>query len=801
MKEVPTSHSFHNLLDISIDPILVINPDWKITDCNDAAENLIKISRENLIGSDFSSHFNKPESAALLQQAIISKGFVKEYQQTVFRHSDEKLREVLINAKAYQNTLGENQGIYVIIHDISELYQSERQLHGVSESIPGVIYQLYVRSNGELGFYYVNERAFNILGIKNDCDDFFIRFIECIDPSDQERFLESINTAFRDLKRWSWEGRFIRPDGEERYIQGVSEPVKIDNEIIFSGVLLDITERKRAEMAVIEQEIKLTQIIEGNPIPQFVIDKDHKVLYWNKVLEQCSGINAEDIIGTNHHSQAFYTEERPCLADLLIDGLMDKIPQYYEGKYSYSKIIDGAVSVVEFFPHFGENGKWLYFTSALIRDRDGKILGAVETLEDITESKEAEKATKLSEQKLIDIINFLPDATFVIDNTGIIIAWNKAMEDMTGVKSQDMIGKPEDENGLIFYGEKRNGLIYLVLKENEELRKKYPTLQIIGDKYIFEDFFGHHICGKEIYLWGIASPLYDSSGNIIGAIESLRDVTSRKKAEEALLNKTTDLEAAYEELTAAEEELRANYEELANSQQELHKTHEQLVKTEKLAVLGKLSGGVGHELRNPLGAIKNAAYFLNMAIEDPDPDVKETLDIINLEVARSEDIISSLLDFARPKVPVRRQINLKKVIEESLARYTVPDNVKIIRNLDNNLPNILADPDKLFQVFCNLITNAYQAMPEGGTLTISSENAGKNEVIVTASDTGTGISEENMKKMFEPLFTTKAKGIGLGLVVSKGIIESHGGQIDLTSIFGKGTKFTIILPVSGELEA
>lgn len=227
---------------------------------------------------------------------------------------------------------------------------------------------------------------------------------------------------------------------------------------------------------------------------------------------------------------------------------------------------------------------------------------------------------------------------------------------------------------------------------------------------------------------------------------------------------------------------------------------ERLRRSEKLAVLGQLAGGVGHELRNPLGTIKNAAYFLNMTLEKPEPEVKETLELLNKEVATSERIISSLLDFARPKPPTRRKVDINDIIQWALSRNTVPENVKVVRQLDEALPVILADPDQLSQVFGNIILNAIQAMPEGGRLVVKSEAPSPEWVAVSVTDTGVGIPGKNLGKLFEPLFTTKAKGIGLGLAVTKTLVEGHGGTIEIQSELGKGSTVTVKLPPSAKEE-
>jgi len=132
-------------------------------------------------------------------------------------------------------------------------------------------------------------------------------------------------------------------------------------------------------------------IMQGSPIPQFVIDRDHKVIYWNKALEKYSGIMAKDIIGTDQHWRAFYKKKRPCMADLLVDDKVEEIAKWYAGKYSKSGLLEGAYAATDFFPELGEKGKWLYFTAAAIK-YNGEIMGAVETLEDVTERKWAEEA-------------------------------------------------------------------------------------------------------------------------------------------------------------------------------------------------------------------------------------------------------------------------------------------------------------------------------------------------------------------------------------------------------------------------
>jgi PAS domain S-box-containing protein len=165
----------------------------------------------------------------------------------------------------------------------------------------------------------------------------------------------------------------------------------------------DFTETKRereiAEQKIVTSEKRMNSIFQGFSIPAFVIGKDHKVILWNRALEKLSKIPAEDMIGTDQHWRAFYAEERPCMADLLVDSAVKNISKWYSGKYRKFDVAEDAFEATDFFPELGKKGRWLRFTAAVIRDSQGELVGAVETLEDITDQKTAEAALKESAPK------------------------------------------------------------------------------------------------------------------------------------------------------------------------------------------------------------------------------------------------------------------------------------------------------------------------------------------------------------------------------------------------------------------
>ncbi|HEX9874490.1 MAG TPA: ATP-binding protein [Deferrimonas sp.] len=252
---------------------------------------------------------------------------------------------------------------------------------------------------------------------------------------------------------------------------------------------------------------------------------------------------------------------------------------------------------------------------------------------------------------------------------------------------------------------------------------------------------------------------------------------------------------------------------------QLVEAQEELVRKEKLAILGQLAGSVGHELRNPLGGMSNAVYFLKTVLAGADETTMEYLDIIKHEINNSQRIISDLLDFARTGTPQTQAVTARELLEESLGKCAFPENVVLRTEISETLPALRVDPLQIGQIFQNLITNAVQAMPRGGSLRIGAKHVrcalsdvrrfeGNNVerrtsnigpdtdfVEISVEDSGEGITPENLKKLFQPLFTTKPKGIGLGLVVCKNLTEANGGGIEVESRPGEGTTFTVILPV------
>jgi signal transduction histidine kinase len=236
--------------------------------------------------------------------------------------------------------------------------------------------------------------------------------------------------------------------------------------------------------------------------------------------------------------------------------------------------------------------------------------------------------------------------------------------------------------------------------------------------------------------------------------------------------------------------------ELQTALGELRETQETLVRKEKLAMLGLLAGGVGHELRNPLGVMTNAIYYLGAVLKEAPAEIAEYLGILRTQISLAEKIVGDLLDFARIKPPQFEIVSVSQVVDEQLARVGSLDGVTVKHDYPSDLPRIRVDRVQIGQVVLNLITNALQAMNGNATLTFRGRRAADGFVRLDVIDTGVGIPPGQMGKLFEPLFTTKARGIGLGLAVSRSLIQANGGAISAESIPGAGTTMSVSLPTA-----
>ncbi len=238
----------------------------------------------------------------------------------------------------------------------------------------------------------------------------------------------------------------------------------------------------------------------------------------------------------------------------------------------------------------------------------------------------------------------------------------------------------------------------------------------------------------------------------------------------------------------------------------LKQAQDELVRKEKFTTIGRISGSIAHDVRHPLATIKNSAYFLNMTLKDPNEKTKKHLNLINSQVVHANEIITSLMRMSDDRKPERSKIIINDFLEKFFSALPLPEHIELVTEFDNECPDIVVDPSQLKQVFINLESNAVRAMSNSGTVTVktrrvtSSDFDGKSSsqdgdfVEITFSDTGVGMKKEIIDKVFEPFYSTRNKGIGLGLSIVKEVIVANNGKITAESEEGKGSAFNIVFP-------
>jgi signal transduction histidine kinase len=288
----------------------------------------------------------------------------------------------------------------------------------------------------------------------------------------------------------------------------------------------------------------------------------------------------------------------------------------------------------------------------------------------------------------------------------------------------------------------------------------------------------------ELEFAGVVTPFLDGLFLVVfvnAMLDEIREEVARRKvAEDAIRRLSEELEAKVQQRT-----------------QQLLAAQEELVRKEKLALLGQIADTVGHELRNPLGVMNNAVYFLQTVLTDADDPTKEYLGIIKDEIADAERIVSDLLDAVRTKPPHPEIVVVAELLQRTLRKCDVPSSVSVRANIPPML-SIRVDPLQIHQVLWNLISNGIEAMPQGGELEISADaDPAAKTVTLSIKDNGSGIAPEQQAKLFQPMFTTKARRVGLGLVVVKNLTQVNGGSVAVQSELGKGSMFSVTLPSGG----
>jgi PAS domain S-box-containing protein len=378
--------------------------------------------------------------------------------------------------------------------------------------------------------------------------------------------------------------------------------------------------------------------------------------------------------------------------------------------------------------------------------------------------------TALNVDFLASIIDHVADPIFVKDSDLRFMLVNRAFCELVGQRRRDLLGKTDYD--------------FFPKEEAEFFRNKDLDVFACGEEIAIEEEPVTDSHGIRHQLATTKVPLRNRRGEVTHLVGIIHDITKLKETESELRSTNEELERRVRERTAA-----------------LEAAHQELLRKERLAVLGRLAGGLAHQIRNPLGSISNAAFVLRRMLRGhPNPDVASSVEIILEEASHTNRIITQLLDNARARAPIPNPVSVSELFEQALARHELPENVQVVRNMTDDLPAVTVDIDQMIAALANLIENAFDAMENEGTLSLSAQVQDADHVMLSVEDTGSGIAEEVQHALLEPLVTSKSRGLGLGLSTARTLIEAQGGTLEWTSTPGQGARFDLTLPVSNEDE-
>jgi PAS domain S-box-containing protein len=521
------------------------------------------------------------------------------------------------------------------------------------------------------------------------------------------------------------------------------------------GTFIDISERKQAESALREAKELLENVGQNAAIPGFLLDANHKVLIWNRACEALTGVKSADVIGTTGHWRAFYDHERPCLVDLAIDDKFDDMSKYYTicGRSALNP--DGMRS--EGWCHLGGMDRYVIFEAVPIHNARGKLVAAIETIQDITELKLAEKELQQTLCILNATLESTVDGILVLDRKGKVINYNRQAPLMLDIPEAVLTGQSDMKTLELVLPMLKDPAVFLA-----KLKALYADQE--ADSYDVMEFLDGRIIE-------CSSKPYRIDQKILGRVWSLRDVTSERKLEQ------------------------------------------QLRHAQKMKALGTLAGGIAHDFNNILTVVVGYGNLMKHDI-DPASPLMHGLEQILTAADRATDLTKGLLAYSRKEAiatcPVDLNMIAKKV--DKFVSRLIGEDIEMMTIMGDEELIIMADSGQIEQVIMNLAANARDAIAGEGSLIISTSRIELDDefikshgygapgayALLSVSDSGAGMDEATLDKIFEPFFTTKetGKGTGLGLSIVYGIVKQHKGYINVYSEHGRGTTFKIFLPLT-----
>jgi PAS domain S-box-containing protein len=644
--------------------------------------------------------------------------------------------------------------------------QIEERYRNLVELAADIIYV----SDKDGNHIFMNNAAYQILEYSPD-EVIGKPLLQLIHPEDRDATMDKRREMIRQgVDVFNFENRFITKSGQS--ISVIHNVRFIRNEqgayAGTQGIARDITKRKEAEeelkkaMVKIEDEkIRSESIISAIGDGIRILNKDFRILYQNHAQKMITGSDGTGEICYLMNGQGGYVCLNCPVAETFRDGRIHTMEK--------QAVIKDEIRTLE-------------IKASPLLDSTGSIVAGIEAIRDITDRRMAEEQLKL----FSDVIEEAMDGIQIIDLEGRVVYSNKAVEEIYGYSPRELAGR--NINDLNADNAFADVIIIPQLKISG--RWNGELLVIHKDARIFS-------------VWVSASMVKNHHGEPIAIVEIIRDITERKQAEGILKRNHEQLMKLVEERTR---ELTHANEKLRKEIKDRERMEGELVKAQKLESLGTLAGGIAHDFNNLLASISGNISLAMLDLQPSDGPYRQ-LEAAERASFRAQDLTLQLLTFSKGGAPVKRTTVISELIKETAGFALSGSRVRHDFFFDDELWLLDIDEGQISQVIQNLVINADHAMPDGGTISISCENCiiGDSSglplrpgdyVKVSVEDHGVGIVREYLSKIFDPYFTTKQKGSGLGLATSYSIIKKHGGHIVVESELGVGTTFTFYLPAS-----
>ena len=613
--------------------------------------------------------------------------------------------------------------------------------------------------------------------------------------------------------------QFLTVNGSTRSVEISASRMEIRGRLFCICTCMDQSDIEHVQTSLFEMGAKLNQIVENTPVAMLVMDADHRVTHWNAAAVQLTGVERSELVGTRKGWRPFYADERPILADLILDGkVSEQGNSFYHGLWKTSSTVKDAYEVENYFPDLAGQSRWLFFTAAPIKDTQGRVAGAIETLQDVTQRRDAEDALRSQQKELEWLVanrtqelrekNRLIEALLENAPIGIVATRDSRLQrcnstfiEIFELQHTDVVGMPLTQ-------------LFRSDEEFSTMRAMADTISSSGRAVTSEGPMRTH-SGQIRWMQMIGYPT-DPSKPSAGSWWLMLDRTEIKKAQE---------------------ELELRFAELRETNARLEEAQNQLLQSEKMASIGQLAAGVAHEINNPIGFVSSNVstlrrYAQNLCdivqgyqdlaatikLEIPaelrqlvaDADLAFLFEDLPQLLSETEDglqrvkrIVQDLKDFSRVDHNEWAVADLNAGLDSTLnvVRNEVKYKAEIVKDY-GVLPGVRCVAAQINQVFMNLIVNAAQAIQDKGVITLHTRAEG-DTVVIRISDDGCGMDDKTLRRIFEPFFTTKpvGKGTGLGLSLAYSIVQKHGGRLEVQSQPGAGTHFTLTLPVNGRPKA